>query len=65
MLTLRKQLRLKVLEIRILRQTFGPKWDESGKWRKFHNEELHSLYLSSNIVRMIKSRRFRWAGHVA
>ena len=40
-------------------------WDENGEWRKLHNEELHSFYHSPNIVRMIKSRRLRWAGHVA
>jgi hypothetical protein len=52
-----------VFENRILRRTFGPKWDEvTGKWRKLHNEELHILYLSQNIIRQIKSRRMRWAG---
>jgi hypothetical protein len=45
---------------------FGPKKDElSGGWRKLHNEELQSFYSSSNIIRMIRSRRMRWAGHVA
>ena len=44
---------------------FGPKRDENGEWRRLHNEELNSLYRSSNIVRVIKSRRLRWAGHVA
>jgi hypothetical protein len=44
---------------------FGPKREEDGSWRKLHNEELHSLYSSPNIVRMIKARRMRWAGHVA
>jgi hypothetical protein len=48
-----------------LRRIFGPKREEDGSWRKLHNDELHSLYFSSNIVRMIKSRRMRWAGHVA
>ena len=43
---------------------FGPKRDENGKWRRLHNEELHSLYSSPNIVRVIKSRRLRWTGHV-
>ena len=42
-----------------------PKRDENGEWRRLHNEELHSLYLSPNIVRVIKSRRLRWAGHIA
>ena len=50
---------------RILRRIFGPKRDENGEWRRLHNEELHSLYRSPNIVRQIKSRRLRWAGHVA
>jgi hypothetical protein len=54
-----------VLENRALR-IFGPKRDEvTGGWRKLHNEELHSLHSSSSIIRMIKSRRMRWAGHVA
>jgi hypothetical protein len=48
-----------------LRRIFGPKREEDGSWRKLHNDELHSLYSSPNIVRMIKSRRMRWAGHVA
>jgi hypothetical protein len=44
---------------------FGPKREEDGSWRKLHNDELHSLYSSPHIVRVIKSRRMRWAGHVA
>jgi hypothetical protein len=48
-----------------LRRIFGPKREEEGSWRKLHNDELHSLYSSPNIVRVIKSRRTRWAGHVA
>jgi hypothetical protein len=44
---------------------FGPRWEEDGSWRKFYNDELHSLYSSPNIVRVIKPRRMRWAGHVA
>ena len=48
-----------------LRRIFGPKRDGNGEWRRLDNEELHSLYRSPNIVRVIKSRRFRWAGHVA
>jgi hypothetical protein len=49
----------------VLRKVFGPKWEEDGSWRKLHNDELHDLYSSQNIVRVIKSRRMRWAGHVA
>ena len=64
-LVLREECWLRVFENRILRRILGPKRDENGEWRRLHNEELHSLYLSSNIVRMIKSRRLRWAGHVA
>jgi hypothetical protein len=55
-----------VFENRVLRRIFGPKRDEvTGEWRKLHNEELHNLYTSSDIIRQIKSRRMRWAGHVA
>jgi PAS domain-containing protein len=55
-----------VFENRVLRRIFGPKRDEvSGEWRKLHNEELHDLYSSLTIIRIIKSRRMRWAGHVA
>jgi hypothetical protein len=51
---------------RVLRRIFGPKRDEvTGDWRKLHNEELHNLYSPPSIIRMIKSRRLRWAGHVA
>jgi hypothetical protein len=57
---------LRVFEIRVLRRIFGPKRDEvTGGWRKLHNEELHDLYSSPSIVRVIKARRMRWAGHVA
>ena len=63
-LTLREESRLRVFENRILRRIFGPKRDENGEWRRLHNEELRSLYRSPNIVRVIKSRRLRWAGHV-
>ena len=49
----------------IPRRIFGPKRDENGEWRRLHNMELHILYRSPNIVRVIKSRRLRWAGHVA
>jgi hypothetical protein len=55
-----------VFENRVLRRIFGPKRDEmTGGWRKLHNEELHNLYSSLNIIRMNKSSRMRWAGHVA
>jgi hypothetical protein len=55
-----------VFENRVLRRMFGPRRDEvTGDWRKLHNEELHDLYSSPNIMRMIKSMRMRWAGHVA
>jgi hypothetical protein len=54
-----------VFENRVLRGIFGPKRDEvTGDWRKLHNEELHNLYSSPNIIRMIKSRGMRWVGHV-
>jgi hypothetical protein len=62
---LREEHRLRVSENRVLRRIFGPKRDENGSWRKLHNDELHSLYSSPNIVMVIKSRRMRWAGHVA
>jgi hypothetical protein len=64
-LTLREEHRLRVFENRELRRIFGPKREEHGSWRKFHNNEFHSLYSSPNFVRVIKSRRMRWAGHVA
>jgi hypothetical protein len=55
-----------VFENRLLRRIFGPKRDEmTGALRKLHNEELHNLYSSPSIIRMIKSRRTRWAGYVA
>jgi hypothetical protein len=54
-----------MFENRMLRGIFGPKRDEvTGDWRKLYNEELHKLYSSPNIIRMIKSRRMRWAGHI-
>jgi hypothetical protein len=62
---LREERRLRVFENRVLR-IFGPKRDEEiGEWRKLHIEGLHDLYCSPNIVRVIKQRRMRWAGHVA
>ena len=65
-LTLREERRLRVFENRMLRRIFGPKsGGVTGQWRKLHNEELNGLYSSPNIVRVIKSRRMRWAGHVA
>jgi hypothetical protein len=65
-LTLREEHRLRVFENRVLRRIFGPTRDEvTGEWRKLHNEELHNLYLSPDIIRQVKSRRMRWAGHVA
>ena len=65
-LTLREECRLRVLKNRMLRRIFGPKKDEiTGERRKLHNEELNDMYCSPNIIRMIKSRRMRWAGHVA
>jgi hypothetical protein len=65
-LTFREKHRLKVFENRVLRRIFGPKRVEvTGEWRKLHNGELHNLYCSPDIIRRIKSRRKRWAGHVA
>jgi hypothetical protein len=62
---LREERRLRVFENRVLRRVFGPKRDEvTGVWRKLRNEELNDLYSLSNIVRVFKSRRMRWAGHV-
>jgi len=63
---LREERRLRVFENRVLRRIFGPKRDEViREWRKLHNEVLNDLYCSPNIVWVIKSRRLRWAGHVA
>jgi hypothetical protein len=63
-LTLREEHRLRVFENRVLRRIFGPKRDEViGDWRKLHSEELHNLYYSPILIRMMKSRKMRWAGH--
>jgi len=65
-LTLREECRLRVFENRVLRRVFGPKRDKvRGESRKLHNEELSDLYSLPNIVRVVKLRRMRWAGHVA
>jgi hypothetical protein len=65
-LKLREKHRLRVFENRVLRRIFGLKRDEvTGEWRKLHNEELPNLYCWPNIIRIIKSRRMRWMGHVA
>jgi hypothetical protein len=65
-LALREERILRVFENRVLRRIFVPKRDEeTGGWTKLHNEELHKLYSSPSIIRIIKSRRIRWAGHVA
>jgi hypothetical protein len=65
-LTLREEHRLGVFENRVLRRIFGPKRDEVRKdWIKLQNEELHGLYSLPSIIRVIKARRMRWAGHVA
>jgi hypothetical protein len=62
---LREECRLRIFENRVLRRIFGPKRDEvTGEWRRLHNKELHALCSSSIIIRVIKSRRLRWAGHV-
>jgi hypothetical protein len=65
-LILMEEHRLRVTENGVLKRIFGPKRDEvTGGWRKLHNEEFHNLYALPSIIRMIKSRRVRWAGHVA
>jgi hypothetical protein len=65
-LAIREENRLRVFENRVLRIIFGPKRDEvTGEWRKLHNEELYNLFSSPDIIRQVKSRRMRWAGHVA
>ena len=63
---MREERRLRVFENRVLRRVFGSKRDEvTGEWRKLNNEELRDIYSLPNIVRVVKSRRMRWAGHVA
>jgi hypothetical protein len=63
---LREERRLRVFENKVLRRIFGPRRDEvMGDWRRLHNEELNDLYSSPSIMRVIKLRRMRWAGHVA
>jgi hypothetical protein len=62
---LREEYRLRGFENRVLKRIFGPEREEEGSWSKLSNDELHNLYSSVNIVRVIKSRRVRWAGHVA
>jgi hypothetical protein len=65
-LTLREESRLRVFEKRVLRKIFGPKRDEvTREWREIHNEKLHGLYFTRDIVRVIKSGRMRWGEHVA
>jgi hypothetical protein len=64
-LTLKEEYRLRVYENRVLGRIFGPRRNEvTGEWEKLHNEELHDLYASLSIIRIIKSRRMRWAGHL-
>jgi hypothetical protein len=63
---LREERRLRVFENRVLGRIFGPEKDKvTGEWRKLHNEELNNLYSSPNIIRVVKSRRMRWAGRIA
>ena len=65
-LTLREERKLRVFENMVLRRIFGPRRDEvTAEWRRLHNEEINDLYSSPSIVRVIKSRRMRWAGNVA
>jgi hypothetical protein len=65
-LTLREERRVRMFENRVLRRVFGPKRDKvTGEWRKLHNKELKDLFSLPNIVRVLKLRRMRWAGHLA
>jgi hypothetical protein len=64
-LTVRVEHKMRVIESIILRRIFGPKGDKvTGGWTKLHNEDLHNLYSSPNIIRIIKTRRMKWAGHM-
>jgi len=66
LLTLKEERRLRVFENRLLRRVFGPKRDEvTGEWRKLRNERLYGVFSFPDIIRVMKSRRMRWAGHVA
>jgi hypothetical protein len=62
---LREEHGLRGFKNRVLRRIFGPKREEDGSWRELRNDELHNLYSSPNIAKVIKSRRMRWLGHVA
>jgi hypothetical protein len=63
---LKEECRLRVFENKVLRRIFGPNRKEvTGEWRRLHNKELYALYSSPNIIRVMKSKRLRWAGHVA
>jgi hypothetical protein len=63
---MREECRLRVFENKVLWRIFGPKRDDvTGEWRRLHKKELYALYFSPNIIRVINSRRLRWAGHVA
>ena len=64
-LTLTQKCRLRVFDNRVLRRVFGPRYEVRGEWRRLHNRELYALYSSPDIIRVIKSRRLKWAGLVA